>query len=86
MDKNNDVVLNYDTLKVKPSIVSQKNKLKYTKMHRLLFKLESWITMRNILISSILLVFFILYILPTLKYFVMVHDRHYFGYFQEIEP
>jgi hypothetical protein len=80
---NDDVVLHYDPLKVKPSVESDKRKLKYTKYHKILFKLESWVTKRNILIASLVSVLFVLFVLPTLKYSILAFDRHHYGWFSE---
>ena len=86
VDKNNDVVLYSDVLKVKPPQESDKRKLKYTIYHKTFFKLESWVTKRNIMIASLVSVLFVLFVLPTLKYVVLAFDRHHYGWFSEQEP
>jgi hypothetical protein len=78
--------LHSDPLKVKPPVEADKRKLKYTKFHKLLFKAESWVTKRNILIASLVSVLFILFVLPTIKYSILAWDRHHYGWISEQDP
>ena len=82
MEKYDEVQVGCD-----PEVTSKKRKReKLYRFHAGLLKFYNLLTTGNVVIGFVVLVFFLVYVLPQLCYAATAFDRHYFGYFHELEP
>lgn len=82
MEKFDEVQVGCD-----PEVTSKKRKReKLYRFHSSLLKFYQMLSTRNVVISLVVLSYFIVYILPQLCYAAAAFDRHYFGYFHDREP
>ena len=56
------------------------------KIQKYWFKVKDMISVRGLILTTILVVFYLKYILPHNLYSIDVLDRHYLGIFSEKEP
>lgn len=79
----------YDEIKVgcDPEVTDKKRKRETIfKFHSDLLRYSTYLSFRNVFIALVALCFFVVQILPQLCYQAAAFDRHFFGYFHDLEP